>query len=130
MVLFKDFKKVSTEYKSSVKLWEAITEVTLYKHNALNWLNLNSDDFDGNPILIFYNHEEKRQIRVIQQTKSNDTRDFVVFFNRFGDEKNFHGTELVVTCILSEKNIDRYKKILDHWLTNPSVKIDALEKVA
>lgn len=129
MILFENFKQSFSEFKSSLKIWEAITDIEIYKNKCLGWMNLNSADFEGNPILMYYNHEEKRQIRIIQQNKDFIERDFVVYYDYFGDKQSFNGDEIVISAVLTEKNIERYKKVISLWLTNKGIGIEKIEKI-
>ncbi|MCD8401896.1 hypothetical protein [Tenacibaculum finnmarkense] len=66
MILYKNFKTQKSDYISAKKLWEATLELSIYKAQKTGWINLGASDFDGNPILVYYNHEQKKQIRIIQ----------------------------------------------------------------
>ncbi|WP_262988633.1 hypothetical protein [Riemerella anatipestifer] len=115
---------------ASIKIWEAITDVEIYKSKKLGWMNLNSAYIDGNPILVYYNHEEKRGIRVIQQDSFEETNHpFATWIDYFGDEQSFHGNELVVSSKLTEENIERYKKVISLWLNNRGISNEEIEKI-
>lgn len=127
MELFENFKENYSDLKLSIKMWESATDVEIFKSEKSGWSNLNTSNFDGNPIAVYYNFEEKRGIRIIQILQSeNGERKFDFWKDNFGDEKTIYGKELVFSMTPTELNIERYKKIVSIWLNNINVTLGDL----
>lgn len=121
MNLYNNFKTELSELLKAIKLWEATIDLTLYKIKKTGWINLNSNDFDANPIAVYYNHELKKRIRIIQISQEEGIKwPFTFFVDEFGDSKTFHGNELVISSTLTEENLKKTSKLISLW-TNENI---------